>query len=104
MGTDTLLVSLLLTTAAAAWRSSLDGSLEGLSEAITQEVADRIAAITAEEQRVDALIASGMWLFADQAAFPDCSRLTMVVWCTATLTAPSSMPTAGHVASGCQRG
>ena len=59
-----------LTTAAAAWRSSLDGSLEGLSEAITQEVADRIAAITAEEQRVDALIASGMWLFADQAAFP----------------------------------
>ena len=54
-----------LTTAAAAWRSSLDGSLEGLSEAITQEVADRIAAITAEEQRVDALIASGMWLFAD---------------------------------------
>ena len=59
-----------LTTAAAAWRSSLDGSLEGLSEAITQEVADRIAAITAEEQRVDALIASGMWLFADQASFP----------------------------------
>ena len=59
-----------LTTAAAAWRSSLDGSLEGLSEAITQEVADRIAAITAEEQRVDALIASGMWLFADQGCFP----------------------------------
>ena len=59
-----------LTTAAAAWRSSLDGSLEGLSEAITQEVADRIAAITAEEQRVDALIASGMWLFATQADFP----------------------------------
>ena len=59
-----------LTTAAAAWRSSLDGSLEGLSEAITQEVADRIAAITAEEQRVDALIASGMWLFATQGDFP----------------------------------
>ena len=59
-----------LTAAAAVWRSSLDGSLEGLSNAITTEVADRIAAITAEEQRVDALIASGMWLFADQAAFP----------------------------------
>ncbi len=59
-----------LSTAAAAWRSSMDGTLEGLSTAITTEVADRIAAITAEEQRVDALIASGMWLFADQAAFP----------------------------------
>ena len=71
MGSDTQTDFDALTTAAAAWRSSLDGSLEGLSEAITQEVADRIAAITAEEQRVDALIASGMWLFADQAAFPD---------------------------------
>ena len=59
-----------LSTAAATWRSSLDGTLEGLSTAITTEIADRIAAITAEEQRVDALIASGMWLFADQAAFP----------------------------------
>ena len=59
-----------LSTAAGNWRSSLDGTLEGLSTAITTEVADRIAAITAEEQRVDALIASGMWLFADQAAFP----------------------------------
>ena len=59
-----------LSTAAAAWRSSLDGTLEGLSTAITTEVADRIAAITAEEQRVDALIASGMWLFATQADFP----------------------------------
>ena len=48
----------------------MDGTLEGLSVAITTEVADRIAAITAEEQRVDALIASGMWLFADQASFP----------------------------------
>ena len=59
-----------LGTAAATWRSSMDGTLEGLSTAITTEIADRIAAITAEEQRVDALIASGMWLFADQAAFP----------------------------------
>ena len=77
-----------LSTAAATWRSSLDGTLEGLSSAIADEVAERtsdvarldadlaaetaarIAAITAEEQRVDALIASGMWLFADQASFP----------------------------------
>jgi hypothetical protein len=59
-----------LSAAAGTWRSSMDGTLEGLSTAITTEVADRIAAITAEEQRVDALIASGMWLFADQAAFP----------------------------------
>ena len=48
----------------------MDGTLEGLSTAITTEVADRIAAITAEEQRVDALIASGMWLFATQGDFP----------------------------------
>ena len=59
-----------LSTAAATWRSSMDGTLEGLSTAITTEIADRIAAITAEEQRVDALIASGMWLFATQADFP----------------------------------
>ena len=59
-----------LGTAAATWRSSMDGTLEGLSTAITTEVADRIAAITAEEQRVDALIASGMWLFATQGDFP----------------------------------
>ena len=60
-----------LMTASAAWRSSMDGTLEGLADSVAQEVADRIAAITAEEQRVDALIASGMWLFADQASFPD---------------------------------
>ena len=59
-----------LKIAAGNWRSSMDGTLESLSTAITTEIADRIAAITAEEQRVDALIASGMWLFADQAAFP----------------------------------
>ena len=59
-----------LGTAAGTWRSSMDGTLEGLSTAITTEVADRIAAITAEEQRVDALIASGMWLFATQGDFP----------------------------------
>ena len=59
-----------LKIAAGNWRSSMDGTLESLSTAITTEIADRIAAITAEEQRVDALIASGMWLFADQASFP----------------------------------
>ena len=48
----------------------MDGTLQGLSTAITNEIADRIAAITAEEQRVDALIASGMWLYASQADFP----------------------------------
>ena len=48
----------------------MDGTLEGLSTAITTEVADRIAAITAEEQRVDALIASGVWLFATKGDFP----------------------------------
>ena len=61
----------LLTTAAGTFRESVDGTLEGLNTSIVTEIADRIAAITAEEQRVDALIASGMWLFADQAAFPD---------------------------------
>ena len=59
-----------LKIAAGNWRSSMDGTLESLSTAITTEIADRIAAITAEEQRVDALIASGMWLFATQADFP----------------------------------
>ena len=59
-----------LTAAATNWRSSMDGTLQGLSTAITNEIADRIAAITAEEQRVDALIASGMWLYASQADFP----------------------------------
>jgi len=59
-----------LSTAAATLRESVDGTLEGLNTAITTEINDRIAAITDEEQRVDALIASGMWLYADQAAFP----------------------------------
>jgi len=60
-----------LTTAAGTFRESVDGTLEGLNTAITTEVADRIAAIDAEAGRVDALIASGMWLFDDQASFPD---------------------------------
>jgi hypothetical protein len=63
-----------LTTAAGTFRDSVDGTLEGLNTAITTEIAERIAAITAEEQRVDALIASGMWLFATQADFPDAAN------------------------------
>ena len=77
-----------LTAAAGTWRSSMDGTLEGLSASIATEIADRIAAISgvqadvdqnesdsdaaiaAEAARVDALIASGMWLFDDQASFP----------------------------------
>ena len=77
-----------LSTAAAIWRSSLDGTLEGLATTIATETADRIAAdaaiqadvdqneadadaaMAAEIARVDALIASGMWLYADQASFP----------------------------------
>ena len=77
-----------LSTAAAIWRSSMDGTLEGLATTIATETADRIAAdsaiqadvdqneadadaaMAAEIARVDALIASGMWLYADQAAFP----------------------------------
>ena len=77
-----------LGTAAAVWRSSLDGTLEGLATTIATETADRIAAdsviqadvdqneadadaaMAAEIARVDALIASGMWLYATQADFP----------------------------------
>jgi hypothetical protein len=59
-----------LSTAAATLRESVDGTLEGLSTAITTEIDARIVAITDEEQRVDALIASGMWLYPDQASFP----------------------------------
>ena len=76
--------------------------LEGLSTAITTEVADRIAAITAEGSALTTLIASGMWLFADQASFPPAAdnhgrvvhshadgRFLCARW---------------HVASGCERG
>ena len=77
-----------LSAAAAIWRSSMDGTLEGLATTIATETADRIsadaaiqadvdqneadadAAMAAEIARVDALIASGMWLYADQASFP----------------------------------
>ena len=49
--------------------------------------------MAAEIARVDALIASGMWLYADQAAFP-LLLTTTVVWFTAMLTERSSTPTA----------
>jgi len=42
-----------LSTAAGMWRSSMDGTLEGLSTAIASEVADRIAAVTGVQADVD---------------------------------------------------
>ena len=52
-------------------QATSDATARGVIEAnLATEIADRIAAITAEGQRVDALIASGMWLFATQADFP----------------------------------
>ena len=52
-------------------QATSDATARGVIEAnLATEIADRIAAITAERQRVDALIASGMWLFATQADFP----------------------------------
>ena len=42
-----------LSAAASTWRSSMDGTLEGLSVAITTEVADRIAADAAIQADVD---------------------------------------------------
>ena len=72
----------------------MDGTLESLSTAITTEIADRIAAITAEEQRVDALIASGMWLFADPGRLSPLLPTTTVAWCTAMPMERFSMLTA----------
>ena len=52
-------------------QATSDATARGVIETnLATEIADRIAAITAEEQRVDALIASGMWLFATQGDFP----------------------------------
>ena len=69
----------LLTAAASSWRSSLDETLGGLNGAIValqadvdQNEADADAAIAAEIARVDALIASDMWLFAESCV-PPCS-------------------------------
>ena len=57
--------------AAVDAQATSDATARGVIETnLATEIANRIAAITAEEQRVDALIASGMWLFADQASFP----------------------------------
>ena len=67
----------LLSAAASSWRSSLDETLGGLNGAIVavqadvdQNEADADAAIAAEIARVDALIASDMWLFADKLRSP----------------------------------
>ena len=57
--------------AAVDAQATSDATARGVIETnLATEIADRIAAITAEEQRVDALIASGMWLFATQGDFP----------------------------------
>ena len=57
--------------AAVSAQAVSDETARGVIAAnLATEIADRIAAITAEEQRVDALIASGMWLYATQADFP----------------------------------
>ena len=80
----------VLTAAAQTWRSSMDGTLEGLATSIATETADRIAAdaaiqadvdqneadadaaMAAEIARVDGLIASGMWLFSTPSRLPIC--------------------------------
>ena len=95
-----------LSAAAAIWRSSMDGTLEGLATTIATETADRIsadaaiqadvdqneadadAAMAAEIARVDALIASTP----TKPASP-LQLTTTVVWSTATPTAPFSTPT-----------
>ena len=58
-------------TAAVNAQASNDAAARAAIQAdVDQNEADADAAVAAEEARVDALIASGMWLFADQAAFP----------------------------------
>ena len=60
----------VLTAAISAQASSDETARAAIQADVDQNEADADAAIAAEEARVDALIASGMWLFADQAAFP----------------------------------
>ena len=60
----------LLTTAINAQASTDETARAAIQADVDQNEADADAAIAAEEARVDALIASGMWLYADQAAFP----------------------------------
>ena len=58
-------------TAAVAAQSTADVAARAALQAdVDQNEADADAAIAAETARVDALIASGMWLYPDQAAFP----------------------------------
>ena len=60
----------LLTAAISAQASTDETARAAIQADVDQNEADADAAIAAEEARVDALIASGMWLYADQAAFP----------------------------------
>ena len=60
----------VLTAAVSAQASSDEAARAAIQADVDQNEADADAAIAAEEARVDALIASGMWLYADQAAFP----------------------------------
>ena len=59
-----------LTTAVAAQSVADVAARAALQADVDQNEADADAAIAAETARVDALIASGMWLYPDQAAFP----------------------------------
>ena len=57
-------------TARAALQAALEASIAATQADVDQNESDADAALAAEVVRVDDLIASGMWLFPDQAAFP----------------------------------
>ena len=50
--------------------TTLTASIDAVQADVDQNEADADAAMVAEVARVDGLIATGMWLFANQAAFP----------------------------------
>ena len=62
-----------LTTAVAAQSAADVIARAALQADVDQNESDADTAIAAETARVDALIASGMWLYANQAAFPAAS-------------------------------
>jgi len=57
-------------TALTNLQTTLQGLIDAVQADVDQNESDCDAADAAEAARVDALIASGMWLYADQAAFP----------------------------------
>ena len=91
----------VLTAAVSAQASSDEAARAAIQADVDQNEADADAAIAAEEARVDALIASGMWLYVDQAAFP-LQLITTVVSSTAIPMGRCSMPTVACGIS-CQR-